>query len=73
MLLRDAVGKVDAAVRAEAFDEAQRAGLVAVEHEVLAEEAHRLGGALVEFGRGGEGVPVAAHEIAHRRSLADLR
>ena len=73
VLLGYAVGEVDAAVGAEALDEAERAGPVLVEDEVLAEEAHRLGGALVEFRRRGEGVPVAAHQFAHRRAGADLR
>ena len=73
VLLGDAVGEVDAAVGAEAVDETHRAGLVAVEDEVFAEESHRLGGALDQFGAGGDGVPVAPHEFAHRSSGADLR
>ncbi len=72
VLLRDAVGEVDAAVRAEPIDEAERAGLVLVKDEVLAKEADGLGGPLIEFGGGSDGVPVAAHEFAHGRALADL-
>ena len=73
VLLRYAVGEVDAAMRAGALDESERTGLVAVEDEVLAEDANRLGGAFVEFTRGRNRVPVAAHQIAHRRTGADLR
>ena len=72
VLLRYAVGEVDAAVRARALDEPERAGLVLVEDEVLSEETHRLRGALVEFGGCGDGMPVAAHQFAHRRASADL-
>ena len=73
VLLRDAVGEVDAAVRAEPLDEADRAGLVPVEDEVLAEDAHRLRGTFVELADGGDGVPVAAHQLAHGRARADSR
>ena len=72
MLLRYAVGEIDAAMRAGALDESERTGLVAIEHQVLAHESHGLGGAFVELGGSGDGMPVAAHQIAHRRTGADL-
>ena len=72
MLLRYAVGEIDPAMRAGAFDESERAGLVAVEDEVLPEQAHSLGGALVELGGRGEGMPVTTHQFAHRRASPDL-
>ena len=72
VLLGNAVGEVDAAVRAEAVDEPERAGLVAVEHEVFTEDAEGFGGALVEFGGDGDGVPVASHQFAHGGPGADL-
>ena len=73
VLLGDAVGEVDAAMGAEAFDEAQRAGLVFVEDEVLTEDADSLRGAVIEFGGSGDGVPVAAVQLAHRRTGHDTR
>ena len=73
VLLGDAVGEVDAPVGAETFDEAEGSGPVAVEDEVLAEQPDGFRGAVVEFGGGGDRVPVAAHQLAHRRSGADLR
>ena len=72
VLLGDAVGEVDAPVRAEALDEAERAGLVLVEDEVHAEDADGLGGALHELAGSGDGVPVAPHELAHGGARADL-
>ena len=72
VLLRYAVGEVDAAVGAEAVDESERAGLVAVQHEVLAEEPHGLRGLLHQLAGRGDGVPVASHQLAHRRAGADL-
>ena len=72
MLFGDAVGKVDAAVGAEALDESERAGPVLVEDEVLAEDADGLRWALHQFAGGGDGVPVAAHEFAHGRARAHL-
>ena len=60
-------------MRAGALDESESTGLVAVEDEVLAEDANRLRRALVEFTRGRNRVPVAAHQTAHGRTGADLR
>ena len=44
VLLRYAVGKIDAAMGTGALDESERAGLVTIEDEVFAEQAHRLVG-----------------------------
>ena len=69
----DAVGEIGLAVRARRLNEAKLSLGVAVEHEVLAEEAHLLGGIVgVDLGAGGDGVPVAPEELAHRRAGANL-
>ena len=71
VLLGDAVGEVGLAVRARGFDEADSAAGIAVEDEVLAQQAHFLRGVVgVELDAGGDGVPVAPHKLAHRRSGA---
>ena len=70
--LGDAVGEAGLAVSAGGLDEAERPGGVAVEDEVFAEQAHLLGGVVgVEFDACGDGVPVAAHQLAHRRARTD--
>jgi hypothetical protein len=66
---RDTVAHVDAAVGAEGVYQAECAFAVLVENEVFSKQAHGLGGPVVEFGSGGDGVPVAAHELAHRGAL----
>ena len=72
VLLRYAVGEVGLAVAQRWFDEAERALSVAVKDEVFAEEAHLFRWVVgVEFDTGGDGVPVAAHQFAHRRTWAD--
>ena len=43
-ILQAAEGEIGAAVRAVAVEQALAAALVAEQHEVLAEHAHRLGG-----------------------------
>ena len=73
MLFGDAVREVDAAMRAQPRDEPERPRPVAVEDEVFAEQAHGLRRPVVELSGGGDGVPVAAHQLAHRRAGADLR
>ena len=72
VLLGDAVGEVDAPVGTETVEQAVGPGAVAVEDEVLAEEPDGLGRALVELGGSGDGMPVAAHELAHRRPWPHL-
>ena len=68
VLLRYAIGEIDATVRAGALDEPQCAGLVLIEHQVLAEDAHRLGRLVVHLRGGGDGVPVPPEQFAHRRT-----
>ena len=73
MLFGDAVREVDAAMRAQPLEEPKRPRPVAVEDEVFAEQAHSLRRLVVELSGGGDGVPVTAHQLAHRRAGADLR
>ena len=68
VLLRYAVGEVDATVGAEAVDESERAGPIAVEDEVLAEDADGPGRPGVELRRDSHRLPVPAHQLAHGRS-----
>jgi len=64
-----AVGQVGLAVGAGGFDQAKDALRAPEEHEVLAQQANLFGGGLlVELGAAGDGVPVAAHELAHWRA-----
>ena len=71
-LLRDAVGEVRLAVRAGGFDEAELACGAPEQHEVFAEDAHLARrGVLVQLLAAGDGVPVAPHQIAHRRTGAN--
>ncbi len=58
-------------MRAVAIEQAVGAARVLVEHQVLAEEADGQRRALVELGDGGDRLPVAAHQLAHRRAAAD--
>ena len=58
-------------MRAVAIEQAVAAARVPVEHEILAEQPHRQRRALVELGDGGDRLPVAAHQLAHRRAAAD--
>jgi nitrite reductase/ring-hydroxylating ferredoxin subunit len=58
-------------MRAVAIEQAVAAAGIAVEHEVFTEQAHRQRGALVQLGHGGDRLPVAAHQLAHRRAAAD--
>src|SRR5438034_482328 len=72
-LLRNAVAESGAPVRAVAVEQAVAAARVPVENEVLAHEAHGQRRMLVELRDGGDGLPVAAHQLAHRRAAADAR
>jgi hypothetical protein len=49
------------------------AGLVPVEDEILAQQAHGLGRLVVQLGYGGDGHPVAPKQLPHRGASADLR
>src|SRR5581483_7084919 len=71
--LGDAIRERDAPVRAALCDEAELPGLVAVEHEVLAEEPHRADRILVEVSGRCDGVPVPAQEGADWRTRSDAR
>src|SRR5439155_82344 len=72
-LLRDAVAEIGAPVRAVTVEQAVAAARVPVENEVLAHETHGQRRMLVELRDGGDGLPVAAHQLAHRRAAADAR
>ena len=71
MLFRDAVDHVHAPVGAVRLHQAEGAGAVLVEDEVLAEEAHLHRPLVVHLGDGGDGVPVAAHQLAGGCAGAD--
>ena len=64
-VLEAAVGEVGAAMRAAAVEQAVPAALVAEQHEVLAQHAHRLGRPLVgQFVGERHRMPVVAHQRA---------
>ena len=69
--LDPAMDEVGAAVRAMPIDQAEAAGQILVEDEVLAEQAHRLDRRLVELARAGHRKPVAAQQLAHGRARPD--
>jgi len=70
--LGHAVGKVGLAVGARRLDKPDLARGAPEQHEILAEVADLLGGVLVvDLGRACDGVPVAAHQLAHGRSGSD--
>ena len=72
VVLAPAEAQVHAAMGAEPVDEAELAGILAKQHEVLAEEPDRHHRALGDqfVGKRG-GLPVAAQHIARRRARAD--
>ena len=72
VLFGDAVEEVDAAVGAGLLDEAQVAAAVLEQDQVLAEDAHGLGGGVVHLHTAGDRMPVAAEECAHIRAGADV-
>src|SRR5207249_1446476 len=49
------------------------AGLVPVENEILAQQAHGLRRLVVQLSHRGDGHPVAPQQLSHRRASADLR
>src|SRR5205823_1600111 len=57
--------------RAMPVDEAEAAGEIPVEHQVLAHEADRFERDRVELARSADRHPVAAQQVAHRRARAD--
>ena len=69
--LDPAVGQVGAAVRAVPVDQPEPATQVFVQHQILAHQADRLECNRIELARAPDRHPVAAQQIAHRRSRAD--
>src|SRR4029450_13114299 len=67
-----AIRKIRTPMRTVAVDQTVISRPVLVEDEVLAEEAHGLGGAIVQLGDGGDRHPVAPEELAHGRTGADF-
>ncbi len=65
---RDAVDQRHAAVRATRGDQAELAVQIAEENEVLAEQPHREGVALLHLRDGGDGIPITPQQTAHRRA-----
>ena len=72
-LLDEAERQIGAPVRALPVDQPEAAAAVAVEHQILAEQPHRLDGGLVELGDAGDRHPVAPQVVAHRRARPHLR
>ena len=68
ILLRDAVGQADGAVRAGLADEANLALQAPEEGQVFAKDSHGLDGLLEQLLDGADRLPVAAHHLAHRRA-----
>src|SRR4029434_5296451 len=60
-------------MRAVPVEETVSAGLIAVENEILAQQAHGFRRLVVKLGHGGDGHPVAPKQLSHRRASADLR
>ena len=68
-----AIAEIGAPVWTVAVEQAIAAARVLVEHEILAHEAHGQRGLFVELSDGGDGLPVAPQELAHRRAGPDAR
>src|SRR5499427_3382162 len=60
-------------MRAVPVQETIIAGLVPVEDEIFAQQAHGLRRLVVQLGHGGDRHPVAPKQLSHRRASADLR
>src|SRR5215472_4534222 len=59
-------------MRAVPIQETIGAGLVPVQDEILAQQAHGLRCLVVQLGHGGDGHPVTPKQLSHRRPSADL-
>src|SRR5215470_8161014 len=59
-------------MRAVPVQETIGAGLVPVQDEILAQQAHGLRCLVVQLGHGGDGHPVTPKQLSHRRPSADL-
>ncbi len=68
----DPVGERSTAVRAKFADETELTGAVLEEDQVLAEQPHAFGPALLHFFDCSHGMPVAALKVAHPRAGADV-
>src|SRR4029453_13581374 len=60
-------------MRAVPVEETVSAGLIAVENEILAQQAHGFRRLVIQLGHGDDGHPVAPKQLSHRRASADLR
>src|SRR4029077_17782466 len=65
-----AIAEVGAAVPAMAIEKAVCAGKILVKYEVLAHQPHRERAGTIELAGTGDRPPIAAQEIAHRRTGA---
>ena len=73
VLGRYSVQEGRAPVRTLFGDQPAPALAVAKQHQVFAEQAHFAGPPVVDFRGRADRLPVAAHQLAHRRRAADLR
>src|SRR5215471_13504434 len=60
-------------MRAVPIQETIGAGLVPVQDEIFAQQAHGFRCLVVQLDHGGDGHPVAPKQLSHRRASADLR
>src|SRR5260221_14292433 len=72
-LVRNAILQVDATVEAAIADEAEAAARVAIEDEILAENAHLADGVFRQLHDGSDRDPVAPHQLAAGRAGSDTR
>jgi hypothetical protein len=73
VLLRDTVNQIGPAVRAVSLDQAEPSLSVFEQHQFFAENLDELRRMASQFRRRSNGIPVAAQEIAHRRSCPNSR
>src|SRR5581483_15583 len=69
-LLRDSENHAGPAVGAPVADEAQRATAIAIEDEVLPQQPNRARAVSLKLGARSDGVPIAAHQLAARRTAS---
>jgi hypothetical protein len=72
-ILDVAVGEVGAAMRAAPVDNSVRPAEIAVQNEVLAEDAQRLDRRALHLVDRRDRLPVAAQQASHRRAGVDAR
>ena len=73
VVLDPAVGHVGAAVRTVPVDQAVTAAQILVENEIFAQKADGFDRIGVEFAGAGDGLPIAAQQLAHGRAGSDAR